>query len=447
MASDICELDTMATVRVVPELPAPNTDSAPPPQADNPSPAPRAPAPIRKSRRVSPREAMVFDRRLMAHPLSPRHRCLGPRLQPGLIRVKEMCSDRPRGTLCCVVQRSRPTMRDVAARAAVSLKTVSRVVNGEPTVGDDLVARVRQAAADLDYRPNLAANLRGRRARPSIIGLLIQDVSNEFSASIFRAVEDVAGAHGVQVLASNLDEQAEREQALVASLVARRVNGLVVVPPSCDHRYLQLEQAFGTPIVFLDRPPVRLPADSVVSDNRAGAAAGVAHLLQAGHRRIGFLGETPAHRPARLRYAGYLDALAACGTRGAAGTAGAGPDPGLVRRGLDTEAAATAATLELLEAEEPPTALFAAHNRLTIGAVRGLRALGLEHRIALVGFDDFTLADLLDPPVTVVAQDPATMGRLGAELLFRRIRGWGGRPQRRIVPTRLVPRGSGEISP
>lgn len=329
-------------------------------------------------------------------------------------------------------------MRDVAARAEVSLKTVSRVVNGERTVADDLVARVQRAAAELDYQPNLAANLRGRHARPSIIGLLIQDVSNEFSASIFRAVEDVAGAHGVQVLASNLDESASREHALVASLVARRVNGLVLVPATRDHHYLELEQAFGTPIVFVDRPPLHLSADSVVSDNRAGAASGVAHLVRGGHRRIGFLGEPPDHQPARLRYAGYLDALA--GTH-------VGPDRELVRRGLETEEAATAATLDLLAAECPPTALFAAHNRLTVGAIRGLRRLGLERRVALVGFDDFTLADLLDPPVTVVAQDPATMGRLGAELLFGRIRGFAGRPQRRVVATRLLLRGSGEIRP
>jgi LacI family transcriptional regulator len=329
-------------------------------------------------------------------------------------------------------------MRDVAERAGVSLKTVSRVINGEPTVAADLAARVEAASEALGYRHNLAADLRGRGVRPSTIGLLIQDVSNEFSSSIYRAVEDVARTHRVQVLASNLDEDPDRERMLVASLITRRVDGLILVPAGHDHRYLEQEQRFGTPVVFLDRLPVGLEAATVVSDNRTGALAGVRHLIRHGHRRIGFLGEASAFLPAQERYEGYAEAV---------GEAGHTLDAALVRRGLADVAEAEAACIDVLSARRPPTALFTAHNRLTIGAIRALRRLGAERSVALVGFDDFALADLLQPAVTVVAQDPRAIGRLGAEVLFRQMGGDDGPPEHHVVATRLIPRGTGELRP
>src|ERR1700759_4452736 len=149
----------------------------------------------------------------------------------------------------------RATMRDVAELAGVSLKTVSRVVNGDANVRPDMAARVLKAAESLHYRHNVAANLRGRNA-VSMVGLLIQDVSNEFSASIFRAVEDVAAARGVRAPATNGDESESRERELIASLVARRVDGLIVAPSTQDHEDLELEQKLGPPAVFIARPPI-----------------------------------------------------------------------------------------------------------------------------------------------------------------------------------------------
>jgi LacI family transcriptional regulator len=330
---------------------------------------------------------------------------------------------------------ARATMRDVAELAGVSLKTVSRVVNGDANVRPDMAARVLKAAETLHYRHNVAANLRGRNA-VSMVGLLIQDVSNEFSASIFRAVEDVAASRGVQVLATNVDESEAREHELVSSLVARRVDGLIIAPSTQDHEYLALEQQLGTPVVFIDRPPIGIQADSVLADNREGSARGVRHLIAHGHRRIGFIGEPPRFLPARDRYAGYCDALERIGIA---------PDPDLTRRGLETEESAEAACVEMLSRPDPPTAIFSAHNRLTIGAIRGMRMLRVHARTALVGFDDFKLADLLDPAVTVIAQKPADIGRLAAEVLFVRLTGATGAPIEHVVPTRLIARGTGEL--
>jgi LacI family transcriptional regulator len=333
----------------------------------------------------------------------------------------------------------RATMRDVAALAGVSLKTVSRVVNGAPTVDADLAARVRRAAAQLNYRHNMtASNLRRGDRRSFMIGLMLEDVSNPYSAGVYRAVEDVSRERGVGVLAGSLDEDPARERELAAGLVARRVDGLIIVPAGRDHSYLRDEQEMGMAVVFVDRPPALLPADSVMADNARGAAVAVRHLIGHGHRRIAFLGDLTTIATAQERYAGYRRTLR---------EAGLAEDQALVLHDLHTAEAAEAAVIRLLNGPEPPSALFSSQNLITLGTVRALRACVAQHRTALVGFDDLPLADMLDPPVTVVAQDAAAIGTLAAQILFRRIDGDTSQPQARIVPTRLIPRGSGEIAP
>ena len=352
--------------------------------------------------------------------------------------------DRPVVTPLAPLQASsslagRATMRDVAALAGVSLKTVSRVVNGAPTVDPDLAARVRRAAAQLNYRHNMtASNLRRGDRRSFMIGLMLEDVSNPYSSSIYRAVEDVARERGVGLLAGSLDEDPARERELAASLVARRVDGLIIVPAGRDHSYLRDEQEMGMAVVFVDRPPALLPADSVTADNSRGASAAVRHLIGHGHRRIAFLGDLTSIATAQERYAAYSDTLRAAGLT---------EDPSLVLHDLHTAEAAEVAVIRLLNGTEPPSALFSSQNLITLGTVRALRACGAQHRTAVVGFDDLPLADMLDPPVTVVAQDAAAIWTLAAQILFRRIDGDTSQPQAHIVPTRLIQRGSGEIPP
>ena len=333
----------------------------------------------------------------------------------------------------------RATMRDVATLAGVSLKTVSRVVNGAPTVDADLAARVRRAVNQLNYRHNMtASNLRRGDRRSFMVGLMLEDVSNPYSSGIYRAVENVARERGVGLLAGSLDEDPDRERELAARLVARRVDGLIMVPAGRDHGYLRDEQEMGTAFVFVDRPPTMLPADSVLADNKEGAMAAVRHLIGHGHRRIAFLGDLASIATCQDRYAGYRLALR---------EAGLAADPRFVRPDLRTAAAAAAAATELLTGPEPPSALFSAQNLITLGTVRALRACGAQHRVAMVGFDDVPLADLLDPPVTVVAQDVLAIGTLAAQILFRRIDGDTSEAQAHVVPTRLIERGSGEIPP
>jgi LacI family transcriptional regulator len=335
--------------------------------------------------------------------------------------------------------RVRPTMNDVAALAGVSLKTVSRVVNGVATVDPVLTAKVRAAAAKLGYRPNLtASNLRRSDRRTSTIGMLIEDAANPFSAALMRAVEDVAHEREVRVLFASLDEDPDRERDLARELIDRRADGLIIVPAGHDHSYLSDERNAGTCLVFLDREPKLLSADAVVSENHRGSVNAVRHLLDQGHRRIGFLGDRATISTAAQRLAGYRHALE---------VAHLDPDEQLVRAGLSSVEEAIAAANELLSLPDPPTALFTSQNLATIGAARVLRTLGLQDEVAMVGFDDFPLADLLRPGISVIVQDGEGMGRLAAEILFRRLDGDESPAATYVLPTELVQRGSGEIPP
>jgi LacI family transcriptional regulator, galactose operon repressor len=330
-------------------------------------------------------------------------------------------------------------MHDVAALAGVALATVSRVVNGKPGVSPATQARVQAAINRLDYRRNVnASSLRRLDRKTATIGLVLEDVANPFMSALHRAVEDCARERGVLVFAGSCDEDSRREQELISALRARRVDGIIVVPAGTDHGYLLPAFRLGTAMVFADRRPGFLDADSVTSDDLGGAQAAVAHLGRIGHRRIAYLGAALTIGTARDRLQGYTDAMEALGAK---------PQPAHVRPGLVTTEEAERAATAMLRGPTPPTAILSGQNYFTIGAIKALRRLGLQHAIALVGFDDFALADLLDPPVSVVAHDPAELGHTAAELLFRRLDGDDSPSQHIVCPFALIPRGSGEIPP
>jgi LacI family transcriptional regulator len=330
----------------------------------------------------------------------------------------------------------RPTMRDVAERAGVSLKTVSRVVNGEAGVRQATLERVEDAIRTLGFmRNDLARSLRHGQTSTTI-GLVFEDLANPFYSAIARAAEEVAREHGHLLIASSSEGDPSRERELIVTLAMRRVSGLLLVPSSDDQRFLLRQQGLGFPTVFLDRPPRGVEADAVLIDNVGGAYAAVAHLLRRGHRRIGIVGDPISTFTTRERLAGYHRALAELGVP---------QTPDLECLGPHHAADAEAAARRLLALPDPPTAIFTTNNRNTLGVLHALR----DHSspVALVGFDDFEFADLLATPVSVVSHDPGTMGHRGAELLFRRLAGDSGPPRREVLPTTLVKRGSGEVRP
>ncbi|MGK5676777.1 LacI family DNA-binding transcriptional regulator [Micromonospora sp. URMC 106] len=334
--------------------------------------------------------------------------------------------------------KARPTLRDVALLAGVSPKTVSRVVNGEAGVSAPKTAAVQRAIAQLDYRPNFtASSLRRAGGRSAAIAAILEDVANPFSAALHRALEDAARERGVLIFAGSVDEDPARERDLIRAFTMRQADALVVVPASDNQSYLAGEVDAGTPVVFVDRPPVGLAVDAVLTDNHEGAAAAVRHLVRHGHRDIAYLGDLRTIPTARQRFQGFKEALSDHGIR---------PSPSLIVHDLHTEREAEDAVRRLLSAQSRPTALFTSQNLVTIGAIRALQQLGRQHDVALVGFDDFPLADLLQPAVTVVAQNPSEMGRVAASLLFRRLDGEQWPARSHLVASRLIPRGTGEIT-
>jgi DNA-binding LacI/PurR family transcriptional regulator len=298
-------------------------------------------------------------------------------------------------------------------------------------------AKVEQAVRRLGYQRNeMARHLRTKRQATATIGLVVDDVANTFWSAVARAVEDEAMRRGFLVLVGSTNDDRQRERAVVSAFCSRRVDGLIVVPVAGSQRFLSMQVAMGTRVVCLDRPGDGLDADAVVVDNRQASRAAVGHLVGRGHRRVGFVGDREDVWTADERYAGYATALA---------DGGLPVDAALVRRGARTRAGAGEAGADLLRLPDPPTALFTGNNMITIGAVGELSRDG-RAPVALVGFDDFPLADRLSPAVTVVSQDPAALGSTSARLLFDRIDGDDGPPRTVVLRTRLVERGSGELA-
>jgi len=320
----------------------------------------------------------------------------------------------------------RPTMLDVARSAGVSIKTVSRVVNGEPNVSAETAARVQVAVRQLGFRRNdMARSLRSGRP-PSTIGLVIPDLGNPFYSAMARGAEQVAQERGSLLVVGSSEDDVDREHDLVATLFSRRVDGLLLVSSATEHATLRAETQLGTPVVFIDRAPVGLAADVVLIDNVGGGRLAGEHLASHGHRRIGVVGDSSRLSTMRERLEGFEGALRARGVR---------LDPALIRFGAHTAADAEADVASLMSVGSPPTALFLLNNRMTLGAVRAIQAASLS--VEVVGFDDFETRELLRVPVTVVAHDPAQMGRSAAALLYRRVDTPAARRRRVIVPTRL----------
>jgi LacI family transcriptional regulator len=328
----------------------------------------------------------------------------------------------------------RPTLTQVAALAGVSLKTASRALNREPNVAATTGRRVWDAADQLGYRLNGIARELRRGATSALVGLVSGDLTNPFYSAVASGIERELRQHGLLLVTANNDEDAELERSLVDAFLERRVRALLVVPSGHDHEYLAIEGNRGVPFVFLDRPPDGLAADAVLIDNAGGARSAAEHLLAAGHRRIALVADLARMVPQRARIDGFLDAMRAVGNTEW--------EP-YVRTDVHDVRRAERTVRELLRLDPAPTAIFTTNNRLTTGALRAMR--GLADPPALVGFDDFDLADVLG--TTVVAHDMTALGREAARLAHERISGHTGPARTIVISTSVIARGSGERPP
>ncbi|MEU6650918.1 LacI family DNA-binding transcriptional regulator [Streptomyces sp. NPDC046900] len=320
-------------------------------------------------------------------------------------------------------------MRDVAAMAHVSAMTVSRVLHNDPRITEMTKQRVLNAIEELGYRRDeTARNLRlGRSA--GLIGLVVPNLANPFYSQFALGAGETAEKFGINLVLANTAEDPRREIRLVDDLISRRVDGLIVVPADNDHRHLDPVKLHHLPLVLAARPPVGVEADCVLVDDFGGTREAIRLLIARGHTKIGFLGLPPS---------AYTGAERLRGFRAAMDEAGLPVDEQYVHYHQRDIATAEQATRALLALPDPPTALFSANSRNTIGTIRAVNNTGAS--TVLAGFDDFELADMLGLPLIVVAYDPGDVGQRAANLLIDRLNEDDNPspPRRGVVPTSVV---------
>ena len=316
------------------------------------------------------------------------------------------------------------TMREVAERAGVSAKTVSRVINNDRYISADVRRRVEAAVTELAYVPNVLART-FRSGRDAAIGIAVPDVSDPFFAAVIHAVERTARARGAAVFVTSLGEDGEYEQPALEALLSRQLAGLITTPVADSQAYLAPWKT-RTALVFIDRPPNKLTgADYVVQDDVAGAYTATEHLIAHGHQRVAFLGDRYRMATTQRRLQGYRSAQRA---------AGFDPDDDLIQTDIRSEADAAAAMTKIHGLPDPPTAVFSSNATCSIALVPVLQSASTGP-VAVIGFGDFPLAGSLPTPFTVIDQDPDALGSLAASRTFARI----DKPAQRLRRATTVP--------
>ncbi len=309
----------------------------------------------------------------------------------------------------------RPTLRDVALRAAVSIKTVSNVVNDYPYVSASTRQRVEQAIAELDYRPNMTARSL-RSGRSGVIALAVPFLDMPYFAEVARHIVDAAAERGWTVLIDQTDGDREREKEVTAGIRTHLIDGLIVSPLALNADDLA-ERTDTSPLVLLGERIHHGPADHVVIDNVAAARAATLHLAELGRRRIAAIGAQRADPgvTARLRLQGWREGL---------GDAGLAAHRELIASAAQWHRADGAVAMAgLLELQQAPDAVFCFSDLLALGAMRTLHERGIRvpNDIALIGFDDIEDGRFSTPTLSTIAPDKAEIARTAVELLARRL--------------------------
>jgi Transcriptional regulators len=329
-----------------------------------------------------------------------------------------------------------PTVRDVAQVAGVSVTTVSRVLRGERYVRPVVRAAVQSAIEELDFRPNELAR-QFREQRSTLVGYVVPDISEPFYAAILRGINRQLRPQGFVVAIHDTDERAAAEAEAVSALLDSRAAGMIVAssgpwPSPLSERF----RAAGIPVVAIDNRLESADTDAVYDDNEAGSATLTRHLLEHGHRRVAFVGGIMTESSGAERLAGYRHALAEGGV----------PDNDrLIATGDWRQESGRLYTLRLMRQPDHPTAILAANYVVGLGVMKALRSLGLRtpDDVALVAFDDFEVAELLDPPLTALHSDVESIGEIAAGLLIDQLYPSGAREPRELrIPFQLIARRS-----
>lgn len=324
-------------------------------------------------------------------------------------------------------------IRDVATRARVSPATASRALNGTATVSAELRARVLEAAGELGYRPNnLARSL--RRQRTDTIGVIVSDIANPHHSEAVRVMEDAASQAGWRLLLCNSDERVDKQRAYLELLADERVGAVILSAADEAGSGMGALLDLGIPVVAFDRVIDDVRVDSVTCDNEAGVQALTRHLLSLGHRRIGFVGGRTHVATGAERLAGYRAAMRGAGF------------PTMVEDGDFRADEALVAARRLLRRVARPTAIVVANNTMAVGTLRAVRGEGLAvpADIAVATVDDPVWAELIDPPLTALAQPVRAMAEAAVRLVLERVAGVRRDVVRLVLPMELrIRRSSG----
>jgi LacI family transcriptional regulator len=330
------------------------------------------------------------------------------------------------------------TLREVAKKLGVSVSTVSAVVNNRAYVSAAMSARVEKALREANYSPHqIARSL--RLGETQTIALIVPDLINSFYSRLMRGAEDYLAASGYRLLVADSREDWKRQQDYLQSFSGRIADGIILVPCMATNEQIAMipGSVRDTPLVYVDRTPLRCTVDSVLVDNVRAAFEATSHLLKLGHRRVGIITGPLNLLNAADRLGGYRRALRAYEVP---------VDRELVRRGDNSEDSGYWRGLELLRLADRPTAVLVCNNLMAMGFLGALREFGVAcpREISVVGFDDFEWSPYLQPPLTMVRQPAAELGAEAAKAVLTRVRhpGGNGSAKKLQLLTHLVVRGS-----
>jgi len=329
--------------------------------------------------------------------------------------------------------KTRPGLKDVAAHAGVSIKTVSRVVNDEPSVLAVTRMRVERSISELDY----VLDTRARALKSGVadaVGVLVDTIADPFFSSLVSVIEDRALDDGLSVIFASTGFNTVRERDQLLRLTGQRVRGIILAPVAQDHSYLARYRS-TMPVVMIDRG--REGFDSVVVDDRDATREAVEGFASRGHTRIAFVGRDERFTTIVQRAQGYEQALIEHDIE---------VDPALSPPSASEAGSAKTVTTMLLGLPQPPTAIFAANPRAGMGVVDALQGLKRTD-VALISFGDFSLAGVFEPGVTCIDQDPYRIGNAAIERLTHLMESPETPPEEVLVETELLERGSGELTP
>jgi len=328
----------------------------------------------------------------------------------------------------------RASIRDVAARAGVSVTTVSHTLNATRFVSAEAKAKVHEAAHALGYVPSeIARGLKHNTTRT--LGMLVPNNSNPYFAEIIRGVEHHCYGAGYSLLLCNSNDDPQQQADHLRVLAERRVDGIVLVASGDDDSIVAACKDLRLPLVLVDREIDAIAVDLIEVDHAAGGQMATAHLLSLGHARVACIGGPSDLRPSQQREAGWRRALAA---------ARIAPRADEIVRGDFGPASGAAAMRRLLQSTHRPTAVFVCNDMMAIGALHAAHEAGIAvpAQLAIVGFDDIELAAYTSPPLTTVAQPKEAIGTGAAGLLLERLRDGRSEPRRAILQPELHKRAS-----